>query len=63
MTAAGPAGFATARAYREAGGAGTLALVTDEGTMPYRRPPLTKDLLRGEMNEEDLPLERDRSSR
>jgi NADPH-dependent 2,4-dienoyl-CoA reductase/sulfur reductase-like enzyme len=25
--------------------------------MPYRRPPLTKDLLRGESTEEDLPLE------
>jgi 3-phenylpropionate/trans-cinnamate dioxygenase ferredoxin reductase subunit len=53
---AGPAGFSTVRAYREAGGAGTVALVTDEGTIPYNRPPLTKDLLRGESSEDDLPL-------
>lgn len=53
----GPAGFSAARAYRDAGGDGTVALVTDEGRMPYRRPPLTKDLLRGESSEADLPLE------
>jgi NADPH-dependent 2,4-dienoyl-CoA reductase/sulfur reductase-like enzyme len=57
---AGPAGFSTARAYREAGGAGAVALVTDEGTMPYNRPPLTKDLLRGESREDDLPLAEER---
>lgn len=52
----GPAGFSTARAYREAGGAGAVGLVTDEARMPYNRPPLTKDLLRGESSEDDLPL-------
>ena len=25
--------------------------------MPYRRPPLTKELLRGEIGEDELPLE------
>jgi NADPH-dependent 2,4-dienoyl-CoA reductase/sulfur reductase-like enzyme len=54
---AGPAGFSTARAYRKAGGEGAVALVTDEGQMPYNRPPLTKDLLRGEQGENELPLE------
>lgn len=52
----GPAGFSTAREYREAGGEGAVAIVTDEARMPYNRPPLTKDLLRGESSEEDLPL-------
>jgi NADPH-dependent 2,4-dienoyl-CoA reductase/sulfur reductase-like enzyme len=51
----GPAGLAAARSFREAGGTGAVAIVTDEHRMPYRRPPLTKDLLRGEMAE--LPLE------
>jgi NADPH-dependent 2,4-dienoyl-CoA reductase/sulfur reductase-like enzyme len=45
------------RAYRDAGGDGTVAIVADEGRMPYRRPPLTKELLRGESAETDLPLE------
>jgi 3-phenylpropionate/trans-cinnamate dioxygenase ferredoxin reductase component len=53
----GPAGLAAARAYREAEGSGTVAIVTDEQRMPYNRPPLTKELLRGEATEEDLPLE------
>jgi NADPH-dependent 2,4-dienoyl-CoA reductase/sulfur reductase-like enzyme len=53
----GPAGLAAARSYRDAGGEGAAAIVTDEHRMPYRRPPLTKDLLRGEMPEEELPLE------
>ena len=53
----GPAGLSAARAYRDAGGDGPVAIVADEGRMPYNRPPLTKDLLRGESAEEDLPLE------
>lgn len=52
----GPAGFSTAASYREAGGGGAVAIVTDEARMPYNRPPLTKDLLRGESSEEELPL-------
>ncbi len=53
----GPAGLSAARGYRGAGGTGPVAIVTDEHRMPYRRPPLTKDLLRGESTEADLPLE------
>jgi 3-phenylpropionate/trans-cinnamate dioxygenase ferredoxin reductase subunit len=53
----GPAGLAGARAYREAGGPGSVAIVTDEHRMPYRRPPLTKELLRGQGDERELPLE------
>lgn len=53
---AGAAGFATADAYRRAGGEGRVALVADEERMPYRRPPLSKELLRGELAERELPL-------
>ncbi|HEY2770456.1 MAG TPA: FAD-dependent oxidoreductase [Solirubrobacteraceae bacterium] len=53
----GPAGFSAARAYRDAGGAGAVAIVADERRMPYQRPPLTKELLRGESSEDELPLE------
>lgn len=56
----GPAGLAAARAYRDAGGAGRVALVSDEHRMPYERPPLTKELLRGEISEDELQIEDER---
>ena len=56
----GPAGFAPADAYRQAGGEGGVALVADEERMPYRRPPLSKELLRGELTEAELPLASER---
>ena len=34
-----------------------MAIVTDEHRMPYNRPPLTKELLRGESSEDELPIE------
>jgi NADPH-dependent 2,4-dienoyl-CoA reductase/sulfur reductase-like enzyme len=53
---AGPAGFAAANAYREREPERRLGLVTDESMLPYSRPPLTKELLRGEAEPGDLPL-------
>jgi 3-phenylpropionate/trans-cinnamate dioxygenase ferredoxin reductase component len=53
----GPAGLSAARGFRDAGGSGPVAIVTDEHRMPYSRPPLTKELLRGESGEDELPLE------
>jgi 3-phenylpropionate/trans-cinnamate dioxygenase ferredoxin reductase component len=47
-------GLAAARAvksYREAGGTGRIALVSDERTLPYHRPALSKKYLRGEKTE------------
>jgi NADPH-dependent 2,4-dienoyl-CoA reductase/sulfur reductase-like enzyme len=55
----GPAGLSAVRSYREAGGHGPVAIVGDEHRMPYRRPPLTKELLRGDSTEDDLPIERE----
>src|SRR5579863_1081559 len=53
----GPAGLAAARGYRDAGGRGAVAIVSDEHRMPYQRPPLTKGLLRGDIGEDELALE------
>jgi 3-phenylpropionate/trans-cinnamate dioxygenase ferredoxin reductase component len=39
------------RAYREAGGVGRISLVSQEDTLPYHRPPLSKRFLRGEATE------------
>ena len=55
----GPAGLSAVRSYRESGGRGPVAIVSDEHRMPYQRPPLTKDLLRGDSTEDDLPIERE----
>jgi 3-phenylpropionate/trans-cinnamate dioxygenase ferredoxin reductase subunit len=52
----GPAGLAAARGYRDAGGTGTVLVVSADTDPPYNRPPLSKDYLRGETEEHDLPL-------
>jgi 3-phenylpropionate/trans-cinnamate dioxygenase ferredoxin reductase subunit len=53
----GPAGLATARGYREAGGEGAVTLIAAEPHLPYQRPPLTKEFLRGELERTELTLE------
>lgn len=53
----GPAGLATARAYRNAGGLARVTILSTEPYPPYNRPPLTKEFLRGESGREDLPIE------
>ena len=53
----GPAGLATARAYRQEGGQGRVTILTTEPYPPYRRPPLTKEYLRGEIPRDELPLQ------
>ena len=53
----GPAGLAAARAYRERQSDGEIAIVADEHRMPYERPPLTKELLRGEIGFDQLAIE------
>jgi 3-phenylpropionate/trans-cinnamate dioxygenase ferredoxin reductase component len=55
----GPAGLATARSYRECGGEAPVTIIGREPRAPYRRPPLSKEFLRGEIAAEDLPLEQD----
>jgi NADPH-dependent 2,4-dienoyl-CoA reductase/sulfur reductase-like enzyme len=50
-------GLASARAiksFREAGGEGSIALISRDATLPYHRPPLSKKFLRGETDEEPL---------
>src|SRR3984957_17203224 len=53
----GPAGLAAARAYRSSSGRGPVGIVADERRLPYNRPPLSKELLRAEIDEDELPLE------
>jgi 2-polyprenyl-6-methoxyphenol hydroxylase-like FAD-dependent oxidoreductase len=53
----GPTGLAAARAYRDLGREGNVAIVVDENRMPYERPALTKGLLRGEIGFDQLAIE------
>ena len=55
----GPAGLAAARAYRSEGGEGAVTMLAAERHLPYERPPLTKDFLRGESGHGDLSIEDD----
>jgi 3-phenylpropionate/trans-cinnamate dioxygenase ferredoxin reductase component len=57
IVGAGAAGLAAARAYRELRHDGAVAIVGDEHQMPYERPPLTKELLRGEIGFDQLAIE------
>jgi 3-phenylpropionate/trans-cinnamate dioxygenase ferredoxin reductase component len=59
IVGAGPAGLATARAYREGGGRGRVTMLTIEPYPPYKRPPLTKEYLRGEASRKDLSIQSD----
>src|SRR3954447_25805639 len=54
----GPAALATARAYREAGGTGEVEILTPELVVPYTRPALSKEFLRGETEDSELLVER-----
>jgi NADPH-dependent 2,4-dienoyl-CoA reductase/sulfur reductase-like enzyme len=53
----GPTALEAARAYRQAGADGEVVLVSADDYLPYNRPPLSKDFLRGESEEDILPLE------
>jgi NAD(P)H-nitrite reductase large subunit len=53
----GPAAHSAAAAYRDAGGQASLTLLGAEQELPYERPPLTKEYLRGEFGRGDLLIE------
>jgi len=53
-------GLASARAirtYREAGGDGSVALISSDSAIPYHRPPLSKHYLRGEAERDETMVE------
>ncbi|MGK8501637.1 NAD(P)/FAD-dependent oxidoreductase [Nocardia asiatica] len=54
IVGAGLAGLRTAEELRRAGYAGALVLVGDESRLPYDRPPLSKQFVRGETDDTTL---------
>ena len=53
----GPAGVSAARAYLEAGGPGPVVMLTSDSDEPYERPPLSKQVLAGNVPAEGQPIE------
>ena len=54
IAGAGHAGFQLAASLRQNGFAERIALVNDEGHLPYQRPPLSKAYLKGTGGPETL---------
>jgi len=54
IVGAGLAGANAARALREEGFDGRIVLIGDEAQLPYDRPPLSKQYLRGETSPDDI---------
>ncbi|MDQ3689411.1 MAG: FAD-dependent oxidoreductase, partial [Chloroflexota bacterium] len=57
LVGGGVASVRCARALRRHGFDGTILLVGSEGRIPYNRPPLSKELLRGDVPDELLDAE------
>lgn len=56
IVGAGQAGGRTAQALRAHGFVGPITLIGDEALAPYERPPLSKDILLGQMQPQALSL-------
>jgi 3-phenylpropionate/trans-cinnamate dioxygenase ferredoxin reductase subunit len=56
---AGHAGFQCAAALRQQGFTGDVSLISDEGRLPYQRPPLSKGYLLGKTCAADLAFRAD----
>jgi hypothetical protein len=56
IVGASAGGLVTAEALRRAGYRGVLTLVRDEPQLPYDRPPLSKQFLKGEWEPDRLAL-------
>lgn len=56
VVGAGIAGVSVVAAARLAGFAGEIVLVGDEPELPYRRPPVSKEVVRGEKSADDIRI-------
>lgn len=55
---AGIAGVSAAAAMRAAGYEGSIDLVGDEPFLPYRRPPVSKEIIRGEKTADEIAIKK-----
>ena len=54
----GIAGVSAAAAMRAAGATGTIHLVGDEPELPYRRPPVSKEIVRGDKTADEIRIKK-----
>ncbi len=55
---AGIAGVSAAAAMRAAGHEGAISLIGDEPELPYRRPPVSKEIIRGEKAADEIRIKK-----
>lgn len=58
IVGAGVAGVSAAAALRGAGYAGEVLLIGEEPELPYRRPPVSKEVIRAEKGPEDVRIKK-----
>lgn len=58
IVGAGIAGVSAAAAMRAAGHEGTIDLIGDEPFLPYRRPPVSKEIIRGEKSADEIAIKK-----
>jgi 3-phenylpropionate/trans-cinnamate dioxygenase ferredoxin reductase component len=56
VVGSGPAGLAAAEAFRRRDSTAPIRLLTSDGELPYARPPLSKEYLRGDAEKSDALL-------
>lgn len=56
VVGSGPAGVSAAEAFRQHNSTATVQILTDDPALPYARPPLSKDFLRGDAQIADTEL-------
>lgn len=55
---AGIAGVSAAAAMRQAGYVGEIVLIGDESELPYRRPPVSKEIVRGDKSADEIRIKK-----
>jgi NADPH-dependent 2,4-dienoyl-CoA reductase/sulfur reductase-like enzyme len=58
VVGAGIAGVSAAGALRAAGRQGEIVLIGDEPELPYRRPPVSKEIVRGEKTTDEIRIKK-----
>jgi 3-phenylpropionate/trans-cinnamate dioxygenase ferredoxin reductase component len=56
VVGSGPAGVSAAEAFREHNSQDPVLILTDDPALPYARPPLSKEFLRGDADVDDAEL-------
>jgi 3-phenylpropionate/trans-cinnamate dioxygenase ferredoxin reductase component len=54
VVGSGPAGISAAESFRERDGDSPVLVLSSDPDLPYERPPLSKDFLRGETDDVSL---------